>query len=91
MLELVISKKCKKDLKLAKKRGLDLKDFFDVVDMLQRREPLPPRYRDHALNANRKGLRDCHIKPDWVLIYEVRETELLLVLVETGTHSDLGL
>ena len=91
MLEIVMSKKCKKDLKLAKKRGLDLEEFFDVVEMLQRQEPLPLRYRDHALSANRKGLRDCHIRPDWVLIYEVRETELLLVLVETGTHSDLEL
>lgn len=48
-------------------------------------------YRDHALTADRAGLRDCHIRPDWVLIYQIRETELVLVLVETGSHADLGL
>ena len=58
MLDIVISNKCKKDLRRAKKRGLDLNDFFAVVEMLQRRETLPVRYRDHALTANRTGLRD---------------------------------
>ena len=91
MLDIVISNKCKKDLRRAKKRGLDLNDFFAVVEMLQRRETLPVRYRDHALTANRTGLRDCHIRPDWVLIYEIRETELVLLLVETGSHADLDL
>ena len=62
MLDIVISNKCKKDLRRAKKRGLDLNDFFAVVEMLQRRETLPVRYRDHALTANRTGLRDCHIR-----------------------------
>ena len=89
MLQIVISNKCKKDLKRAKKRGLDLDEFFAVVDMLQRQKALPARYRDHALTADRAGLRDCHIRPDWVLIYEVREAELVLLLVETGCHSDL--
>jgi len=89
MLQIVISNKCKKDLKRAKKRGLDLDEFFAVVDMLQRQEALPARYRDYALTADRAGLRDCHIRPDWVLIYEVREAELVLLLVETGSHSDL--
>ncbi len=65
--------------------------FFAVVEMLRRRETLPVRYRDHALTADRAGLRDCHIRPDWVLIYQIRETELVLVLVETGSHADLGL
>lgn len=91
MLDIVISNKCKKDLRRAKNRGLDLNDFFAVVEMLQRRETLPVRYRDHALTANRTGLRDCHIRPDWVLIYEIRETELVLLLVETGSHADLDL
>lgn len=65
--------------------------FFAVVEMLRRRETLPVRYRDHALTADRAGLRDCHIRPGWVLIYQIRETELVLVLVETGSHADLGL
>ena len=91
MLDIVISNKCKKDLRRAKKRGLDLNDFFAVVEMLQRRETLPVRYRDHALTANRTGLRDCHIRPDWIMIYEIRETELALLLVDTGSHADLDL
>ena len=57
MLQIVISNKCKKDLKRAKKRGLDLDEFFAVVDMLQRQKALPARYRDHALTADRAGLR----------------------------------
>ena len=89
MLQIVISNKCKKDLKRAKKRGLDLDEFFAVVDMLQHQEALPARYRDHTLTADRAGLRDCHIRPNWVLIYEVREVELVLLLVETGSHYDL--
>ena len=89
MLDIVISSKCRKDLKRARRRGLDMDAFFAVVAMLRRRETLPVRYRDHALTADRAGLRDCHIRPDWVLIYEVREVELVLLLVETGSHSDL--
>ena len=91
MLDIVISSKCRKDLKRARRRGLDMDAFFAVVEMLRRRETLPVRYRDHALTADRAGLRDCRIRPDWVLIYQIRETELVLVLVETGSHADLGL
>jgi len=91
VLDIVISSKCRKDLKRARRRGLDMDAFFAVVEMLRRRETLPVRYRDHALTADRAGLRDCHIRPDWVLIYQIRETELGLVLVETGSHADLGL
>ena len=91
MIDIVISSKCRKDLKRARRRGLDMDAFFAVVEMLRRRETLPVRYRDHALTADRAGLRDCHIRPDWVLIYQIRETELVLVLVETGSHADLGL
>ena len=89
MLDIVISSKCRKDLKRARRRGLDMDAFFAVVEMLRRRETLPVRYRDHALTVDRAGVRDCHIRPDWVLIYEVREVELVLLLVETGSHSDL--
>ena len=91
MLDIVISSKCRKDLKRARRRGLDMDAFFAVVEMLRRRETLPVRYRDHALTVDRAGVRDCHIRPDWVLIYQIRETELVLVLVETVSHADLGL
>lgn len=91
MLDVVISNKCKKDLRRAQKRGLDMEEFFHVVELLQKQELLPAQYRDHALVGKKDGLRDCHIKPDWVLIYQVREADLILLLVETGTHSDLGI
>lgn len=91
MLDVVISNKCKKDLRRAKKRGLDMDEFFHVVELLQKQVPLPAQYRDHPLVGNKDGLRDCHIKPDWVLIYQIREDDLILLLVETGTHSDLGI
>ena len=91
MLDIVVSSKCRKDLKRARRRGLDMDAFFAVVEMLRRRGTPPARCRDHALTADRAGLRDCHIRPDWALIYQIRETELVLVLVETGSHADLVL
>ena len=52
-------------------------------------EPLPPKNRDHALVGNYIGCRECHIEPDWLLVYEVRQEELVLILIRTGTHADL--
>jgi mRNA interferase YafQ len=63
----------------------------DVVDTLQREETLPEKYRDYALSGDRIGQRDCHIKPDWVLIYRIRKDALILQLLDTGSHSDLSL
>jgi len=91
MLDIVQTTLFNKQLKKCRRRGLDFDEFGKVVGLLQRQQELPPRYHDHALSGNRAGLRDCHIKPDWVLIYEVREAELVLLLVETGSHSDLSL
>jgi mRNA interferase YafQ len=62
-----------------------------VVGMLQREEVLPEACRDHALSGDRIGQRDCHIKPDWILIYRVRRDVLILQLLETGSHTDLSL
>ena len=81
----------KKDLKRARKRGLDMELMNDVVEMLLSGEPLPEQYRDHALTGNWNGHRECHIQPDWVLIYRIVNQTLVLSLVRTGTHSDLGL
>ena len=61
----------------------------NVIRMLADGETLPAKYRDHTLTGNYSGFRECHITPDWLLIYEVRESELILVLSRTGTHSDL--
>lgn len=91
MLEVVTSSLFRKQLKRCRRRGWDLDRLAEVVEMLQSGEKLPNRYHDHVLTGNRKGLRDCHIQPDWVLIYEVREAEVVLLLLETGSHADLGL
>lgn len=79
----------KKSVKRMKKRGLDLSQLDEVVNKLKQGEALEPKYRDHALIGNRIGFRECHIKPDWLLIYLVENDVLTLTLVDTGTHSDL--
>jgi mRNA interferase YafQ len=76
-----------RDIKRIKKRGLDLSKLRHVVTLLSEKQPLPIRYRDHALTGNWIGHRDCHIQPDWVLIYKI--TDDTLILERTGTHSDL--
>ncbi len=78
-----------KDLKLAKRRGLDLNELKGVTDMLQNDQPLDAKYHDHALTGNYKGYRECHINPDWLLIYNKKETIRVISLYRTGTHSDL--
>jgi mRNA interferase YafQ len=86
---IVLSTIFKKDLKLAKKRGYDLSLLSIVVDTLAMGEPLAEKYKDHSLVGNFKGCRECHITPDWLLIYEISDDELILYLTRTGTHSDI--
>lgn len=80
-----------KDYKLAVKRGCDISKLRKVVELLASGEPLPREYRDHALVNSRKykGMRECHIEPDWLLVYKITESVLVLTLFRTGTHSDL--
>ncbi|MDE6657714.1 MAG: type II toxin-antitoxin system YafQ family toxin [Oscillospiraceae bacterium] len=79
----------KKDLKTMKKRGYNLSLLNDVVNTLALGLPLAEQYKDHNLLGNYKGCRECHITPDWLLIYEISDNELILYLTRTGTHSDL--
>lgn len=81
--------KFKQDLKTATKRGYNIQLLKDVLEILAAGEALPEKYKDHNLQGNYKGCRECHITPDWLLIYEVSETQLILYLTRTGTHSDL--
>ena len=81
--------KFKKDLKLIRKRGYDLSLLGVVVDMLAAGDTLPEKYKDHNLSGNYSGCRECHITPDWLLVYEIANDELFLYLTRTGTHSDL--
>ena len=87
--ELILTGKFKKSLKLAKKRGWDLKLLDKVITMLQNDIPLEEKYRDHELKGRYQGFRECHIQPDWLLIYLKENEVLILTLVDTGTHADL--
>ena len=79
----------RKDYKKAKKRRLPLEKLKEVVDLLVMGQPLPERNRDHALTGDWVGHRECHIQPDWLLIYRVEEDVLVLTMTRTGTHSEL--
>ena len=79
----------KKDLKLAKKQGKNLDKMYDVVEKLANGEMLEPKHRDHSLTGNLKGLRECHIEPDWLLIYEIIDDVLVLMLNRLGSHTEL--
>lgn len=83
------SSKFKKAYKLAKKRGLDINLLEDIIDKLRHGIPLERKYKDHELKGEYKGFRECHIQPDWLLVYLVEDDVLILTLVDTGTHSDL--
>lgn len=79
----------KKDYKLAMKRGLKIKLLEDIVAALAMGFPLPDKNKDHALTGSWIGHRECHILPDWLLIYRIENDTLVLTLTRTGTHSDL--
>ena len=79
----------KKDYKRIKKRGYDTRLLERTIELLAKGNGLPAEYRDHALSGDNTGCRECHIAPDWLLVYEIVERELILYLIRTGTHSDL--
>lgn len=89
--EVVGTSAFKKELKLIKKRHKDLERLRIVVNKLSNGEILDEKYRDHSLVDNKrfKDCRECHIGPDWLLVYRINNDELILLLVETGSHSDL--
>lgn len=87
MLEVVFKSRFKKDLKKLKSSNRDEDELIAVIDLLTHQKTLPEKYLDHALIGNYLGCRDCHIRPDWVLIYELSETKL--ILHRTGSHSEL--
>ena len=79
----------KKDFKRIVKRDYDVRKLYEVISLLSSEQPLPEKYKDHHLAGNYSGCRECHITPDWLLIYEIDHGELLLLLTRTGSHSDL--
>ena len=83
------STRFRKDMMLIRKRGYDQRLIFAVIEKLANGEILAEKHRDHQLTGDYSGFRECHITPDWLLVYQYRENELLLLLSRTGTHSDL--
>ena len=79
----------KRDFKLAEKQGLDMTELAKVITILANGDKLPDKYRDHELQGNYKDYRECHIEPDWLLIYKISSNILVLSLVRTGSHSRL--
>jgi len=89
MLTIRYSTRFKKDYKLVKKRGYNVELLKEILDILCTEQPLPQQYCDHSLTGNYEGHRECHITPDWLLVYKIENDEMLLSLTRTGTHSDL--
>lgn len=87
--EIKYTSQFKKDFKLAKKQRKNIDKLFAVIEKLANGETLEPKHRDHDLVGNYKGCRECHIEPDWLLVYEIFEDVLVLMLYRTGSHSDL--
>ena len=88
-LKLVPTSQFKRDYKRMKKRGLNMNELQVVLDKLCAEKPLDERHRDHALIGRYVGFRECHIRPDWLLVYAIDKDKLILVASRTGTHSDL--
>ena len=91
MLKPEFSGQFKKDYKMAVKRGCDPEKLEEVVALLCNEMLLPEKYRDHVLvnSKNYKGMRECHIQPDWLLVYKIVQERLILQLIRTGSHSEL--
>ena len=89
MLDVFYSSRFKKDYKLMKKQGKDVELLLDIVDILVAEKPLEPKHKDHPLDGYYIGHRECHIQPDWLLVYKIDDNELVLMLTRTGSHSEL--
>lgn len=89
--KVVFSTKFKKSLKKLKKQNKDIDELLDIVDKLSIKEELEPKYRNHKLidDKHYKNCFECHIRPDWLLVYQYNDDELLLLLINTGSHSEV--
>jgi mRNA interferase YafQ len=88
-LDIAWTNQFKKEYKLAAKRHLDMELLDNIIRTLSRGEQLPAQYKDHPLSGEWSGHRECHILPDWLLVYRIENDVLILTLVRTGTHSDI--
>ena len=89
MLTIKFTSKMKKDIKLMERQGRNMGKLADTLDLLASCQVMPEKYQDHQLKGNLKDFRECHIEPDWLLIYQIFDDELVLSAVRTGSHSKL--
>lgn len=89
MLDIKYTSQFKKDVKKKRKQGSDLGKLDEVIHVLREQKPLAERNRDHELSGVYRGHRECHIEPDWLLIYRIDEGSVVLTAVRTGSHSEL--
>lgn len=89
MLNIEHTTRFKSDLSLAKRRQKSLKKIQDVMEKIAAEKPLDKKFRDHALSGDWQSFRECHIEPDWLLIYKITPDKKTVIFVRTGTHSDL--
>ena len=89
MYQIEFTNVMKRNVKLMRRRGKDLRKLTEVLDILARGEQLPARNKDHQLTGNLRDFRECHIEPDWLLIYQVHDDILVWTATATGTHADL--
>ena len=89
MYEVKFTAAFKKSYRQMKKRGYDISLLDEVIDQLRQGKKLDEKYRDHGLTGNWSGFRECHVKPDWLLVYLIENDILTLTLVDTGSHADI--
>ncbi len=87
--DVIIKNSCKKDIKKAQKQGKDLNLLFEIVDQLSEGKTLDPKYNDHKLSGNYEGKRECHIEPDFLLVYQIAKSVVILYLIRVGSHSEI--
>ena len=89
MYSIKFTNRFKKDVKRCQKRGYDLSVLANAIDMLQKSGNLPATFKSHVLKGSYEGLHECHLKPDWLLVWQKNDNELTLLFMTTGTHSDI--
>lgn len=89
MYKIVYTSRIKKDIKLFKRQGKNRQAFDDIITKIGNREPLEEKHRNHILSGNWEGCYECHIQPDWLLIYDVNEEDKTITLFRTGSHANL--
>lgn len=89
MYNIVFTRQMKKDVRAMKKRGKDIQKLTQVLSQLARGDKLPARNKDHQLTGNLRDFRECHIEPDWLLVYQIQDDLLILSAIATGSHADL--